>query len=92
MADARPNRYTHYTVSQTVTERDTNYIMELDLRFSKRGLYKQYTYLHGWKITTTSKGTIIKSSLIGVDDNNDDKELQQLQINICSWEFTMPTL
>ena len=60
MADARPNRYTHYTVSQTVTERDTNDIIELDPGVTKKGLYKEYSYVHGYKIKTTAKGNIIK--------------------------------
>ena len=53
MAGARPTQYTRCAVSQTVTERDTNNIMELDRGVTKRGLYKEYAYIHGWKIKTT---------------------------------------
>ena len=63
IAGARPTQYTSYTVSKNEIERDTNDIMKLDPGVSKRGLYKGYVYLHGWKIITTAKGTIMKSAL-----------------------------
>ena len=47
MAGARPTRYTRCAVSRTVSERDTNDIMELDPGVTKRGLFKEYAYLHG---------------------------------------------
>ena len=78
MAGARPTRYTRCAVSRTVSERDTNDIMELDPVVTKRGLFKEYSYLHGWKIKTTAKGYIIKTP----DNNNTDN-----QIDICSWGF-----
>ena len=62
MAGSRCTQFTCCTVSQTVIERDTNDIMELDLGVSKRGLYKEYSYLHGLKVTTTAKGNIIKNA------------------------------
>ena len=46
---------------------------------SKKGLNKEYAYLHGWKITTIAKRTIMQNSFV-----NDDEGLQQPQINICS--------
>ena len=54
--------------------------MELYPGVSKRGLYKEYAYSHGWKITITVKGIIMKTALVV-----DDKVLQQPQIDICSW-------
>ena len=60
IAGARPTQYTHCAVSQTTTKRDTNDIMELDLGVSKRVLFKEYAYVHGYKIKTTGKGCIIK--------------------------------
>ena len=63
MAGARPTRYTRNAVTRTTIERDTeDNILELDPGVSKRGLYKEYAYLHGWKIQTTAKGNVIKTS------------------------------
>ena len=55
-------------MSQTFIERDTDDIMGLDPGVLMRGLYKECAYLHSWKITTTAKGNVIKTSL----DNNDE--------------------
>ena len=55
-------------MSGTAIETDIYDIMELDLGVPKRDLYKEYAYLHGWKIITTAKGNIIKTTLV---DNND---------------------
>ena len=52
--------------------------MELDPGVTKRGLFKEYAYLHGWKIKTTAKGNVIKVP----DDTNEYN-----QIGICSWWF-----
>ena len=52
--------------------------MELDPGVSKRGIFKEYAYLHGWKIKTIATGNIVKSP----DDDNEDN-----QIDICSWWF-----
>ena len=60
MDGAQPTRYTHCTMTLTVTERDTNHIMELNPRVLKRGLFKEYAYVNGYKIKTTAKGNIIK--------------------------------
>ena len=63
LVGARPTRYTRDAVTCTTIERDTNdKILELDPGVSKRGLYKEYAYLQGWKIQTTAKGNIIKTS------------------------------
>ena len=35
--------------------------MELDPAVSKRGLFKEYTYVNGYKIKTTFKENIIKN-------------------------------
>ena len=78
MAGARPTRYTRCAVSQTVIERDTNHIQELDPGVSKRGLLKEYAYVNGHMIETAAKGNIIKIP----DDNNKEN-----QIYICSWWF-----
>ena len=56
-------------------------ILKLDQGVSKRALYKEYAYLHGWKIETTAKGTIIKTSCYDVDE---DKGLQKQPIDIYS--------
>ena len=45
-------------------------LFELDPGVSKRGLYKEYAYLHGWKIETTAKETIIKTSWYDVLDED----------------------
>ena len=50
-------------VSRTVTERDTNDIMGLDPGVTKRGLFKEYTYVHGYKIKTTAKENGIKTTV-----------------------------
>ena len=76
MAGARPTRCTRCAVSQAITERDTNEIMELDPGVSKRGLFKEYAYVHGYRIKITAKGCIIKIP----DNNNKDN-----QTEICSW-------
>ena len=55
MAGARPTRYTRCAVSRTVCERDTNNTMELDPGVTKRGLYKEYAYVYGYRIKTTTK-------------------------------------
>ena len=65
-------------MSQTITERDANDIMKPDLGVSKRGLFKEYAYVHRYKIKTTAKGNIIKIP----DDNN-----KYNQIEICSWRY-----
>ena len=76
MAGVQPTQYTCWAVTQTVTERDTNHIQELDPIVSKRGLFKEYAYVHSYKIKTTTKGSIIK-----IPDNNNKYN----QIEICSW-------
>ena len=64
----------------TTIERDaTTGILELDPGVSKRGLYKEHAYLRGWKIQTTAKRTVIKTSHYA----ETDEEYQQ-QIEICS--------
>ena len=83
IAGARPNRYTSCAVTQTVTERDTNDIMELDPGVSKTGLFKECAYINGYKIKTIAKGNIIKVP----DDNN-----KYNQIEICSWEYVEFTI
>ena len=75
MAGAQPAQCTPCTVIQTITERDTKHMMELDHGVSKRGLLKAYAYVNGYKIKTTAKGNIIK---IPDDDNKYN------QIEICS--------
>ena len=81
IAGARPTRYTHDAVTCTTIEKDANdIILELDPGVSKRGLYKEYAYLQGWKIQTTAKGNIIKTSQY----DETDEEYQQ-QVEICSW-------
>ena len=62
LAGAQPTQYTQDAVTQTTIERDATDILELDPGVSKRGLYKEYAYFHGWKIQTTAKGCIIKTS------------------------------
>ena len=62
LAGARPTWYTRDTVTCTTIERDTIDILELDPGVSKSSLYKEYAYLHGWKIETTAKWKIIKTS------------------------------
>ena len=42
-------------VSGTITETDTNNIMEHDSGVSKRGLFKEYAYVHGYKIKPQPK-------------------------------------
>ena len=59
--------------------RDAIDILVLDPGVSKRGLYKEYAYLHGWKIVITAKGTIIKTSCY------DEAEEEQQQVKICGW-------
>ena len=54
LAGARPTRYTRDAVTQTTIERDATGILELDPGVSRRGLYKEYAYLHGWEIQTTA--------------------------------------
>ena len=44
--------------------------LELDPGISKRGLYKECTYLHGWKIEKIGKGTTIKTSGYDVVDKD----------------------
>ena len=78
MAGARPTQYTRCAVARTVIERDTDDIMELDPGVTKRGLFKEYAYLHGWKIKTTAKGNVIKVP----DDINEYN-----QTDICLWGF-----
>ena len=63
----------------TTIERDATDILELDPGVSKRGLYKEYAYLHGWKIVTTAKGNTVKTS------RYDEAEYKQQQVEICSW-------
>ena len=58
-------------------------ILELDPGVSKRGLYKEYAYLHGVKIVTTPKGTIIKTSWYDVVD--EDNGWQQQLVKTCRW-------
>ena len=65
-------------MSRTVIERNTNDMMELDPGVTKRGLFKEYAYLHGWKIKTSAIGSVIKVP----DDANEYNE-----IDICSWWF-----
>ena len=62
LAGARPTWFTRDAVTQTTIMRDAKDILELDPGVSKRGLYKEYAYLHGWKIQTTAKGNVIKTS------------------------------
>ena len=83
LAGARPTWYTWDAVTLTTIERDVRYILELDPGVSKRGLYKEYAYLHGWKFVTTAKGTVIKMSLYDVVD--EDNGWQQQPVEICSW-------
>ena len=65
----------------TTIERDaTPDILELDPGVTKRGLSKEYAYFHGWKIQTTAKGNIVKTSRY----TETDEEYQQ-QVEICSW-------
>ena len=65
----------------TTIERDaTPDILELDPGVTKRGLFKEYAYFHGWKIQTTAKGNVIKTSRY---DEAEDEEYQQ-QVEICS--------
>ena len=78
MASTRPTQYTHCAVSRTITVRDVNNIIELDPVVSKRGLFKEYDYVHGYKIKPTANGNGIESP----DDDNEDN-----QIYICSWGF-----
>ena len=80
LAGARPIWYTRDAVTQTTIMRDAKDILELDPGVSKRGLYKEYAYLHGWKIQTTAKGNIIKTSCY-----NEAEEEHQQQVEICSW-------
>jgi hypothetical protein len=40
--------------------RDTNDIEELDPGWSKRRLFGSFAWKHGWKIRSTSKGSIVK--------------------------------
>ena len=81
MAGARPTQYTRDAVTQTTIERDAkDIILELDPGYSKRGLYKEHAYLHGWKIQTTAKGNVIKTCHY----DETDEEYQQ-QVQICSW-------
>ena len=47
LAGARPTCYTRDAVSETIIERDTSNIMELDPGVSNCGLYKEHTYIHG---------------------------------------------
>ena len=65
-------------MSQTIIERDTNGIKELDPGVSKRGLFKEYAYVNGHIIKTTAKGNIIK-----IPNNNNKYN----QIEICSWGY-----
>ena len=41
----------------------------MDTGISKQSLYKEYTYLHGWKIETIAKGTIVKTSCYDIDED-----------------------
>ena len=79
LAGARPSRYTRDVVTQTTIMRDAKDVLELDPGVSKRGVFKKYAYLHGWKIQTTAKGTIIKTSCY---DEAEDEE--QHTVEICS--------
>ena len=46
-------------------------MLELDPGVSKRGLYKENAYLHGLKIETAAKGTIIQTSQYdALDEDN----------------------
>ena len=67
LARTRPTCYTHDVIFWTTIERDGKVIFQLDPRVSKRGFYKEYAYLHGWKNETSAKGTIIKTSCYDVD-------------------------
>ena len=69
------------TESEQGTKSFLTDILELDPGVSKRGLYKEYAYFHGWKIQTTAKGNAIKTSHYAVTD----EEYQQ-QVEICSWK------
>ena len=69
-----PTRYISWAISRTMIKRNSNVIMELNLGVSKRGLYKEYTYLHGWKIKHQPIKTIMKTALVG-----DDEESKQPQ-------------
>ena len=83
LAGARPTRYTRCAVTMTTIERDaTTDILELDPGVTKRGLYKDYAYFHGWKIQTTAKGTVIKTSRYDEAENEDQ---QQQTVQIYSW-------
>ena len=73
LAGARPTQYKRDAVTQTTIERDATGILELDPGVSKRGLYKEYAYLHGWKIQTTAKGNAVKTSCY----DEIDEEYQQ---------------
>ena len=71
LVGAKPTQYTRDVVTCTTIERDAKDILELYPGVSKRGLYKEYAYLHGWKIVTTAKGTFIKTSQYDVVDEDD---------------------
>ena len=64
MAGVWPTWYTRCAVPQTVTERDTNHIQELDPGVSKRGLFKEYAYINGYKIWRQPKETSLKFFMI----------------------------
>ena len=74
LAGARPTQYTRNAVTRTTIERDATDILELNSSVSKRGLYKECAYLHGWKIVTTAKGTIIRTSRYDVVDEDDGRQ------------------
>ena len=87
LAGKRPTRYTRDAVTQTTIERDAkDNILELDIGCSKRGLYKEYAYLHGWKIQTTAKGNVIKTPHY---DETDEEYQQQVEICSCGsfWNY-----
>jgi len=78
LAGARPTRFTRDTVLKRIEVRDVADIMELDPGNSKRRLYRMYASLNGWKIVTTSKGSILRSERVDDGWHGEKKD-------ICCW-------
>ena len=62
LAEPLPTRFVR-EITGELTTRDTNTeLKQLASSFSKRGLYSAFSYEQGWAISSTAKGTIIKTS------------------------------
>jgi hypothetical protein len=62
LAEPLPTRFVR-EITGELTTRDTNTeLKQLASSFSKRGLYSAFSYEQGWAITSTAKGTVIKTS------------------------------